>query len=99
MIFRRPRDHPSEVPWPSQGAAFWAGLQIGRVSGYLAAWSRPARASIVIAGMALAIPLFWLDHPGWAVAIGFVALAIFRLAMPLQSVEAALPGRNDPQDT
>jgi hypothetical protein len=81
VIFRRRRDQPSVVPWPSQGGAFWVGLQIGRVSGYLAAWSRPARASIVIAGMALVIPLFWLGHPGWAVSVGFVAFATFWLTV------------------
>jgi hypothetical protein len=81
VIFRRRLDQPSVVPWPSHGAAFWVGLQIGRVTGYMAGWSRLARASIVIAGMALTIFLFWLDHPGWAVAVGFVVLAVFWLSV------------------
>jgi hypothetical protein len=75
------------VPWPNDRAAFWVGRQIGRVSGYLAAWSRPARASIVIAGMALAIPIFWLDHPGWAVTVGFVVLAVFWLSVSSEASE------------
>lgn len=50
----------------------------------MAGWSRMTRASIVIVGMALAIPLFWLDHPGWAVVVGFVALAAFRLTVPVE---------------
>ena len=99
MIFRRRRPQQPAASWPSQGAAFWVGLQIGRVTGYLAGWSRLARAGIVIAGMALAIPLFWLDRPSWAVAIGFLALAVFWLVVPLQVAEASLPERNDPQDT
>jgi hypothetical protein len=41
-----------------------------------------ARATIVIVGMGLAIPLFWLDHPGWGAATGFVALAFFWLSVP-----------------
>jgi hypothetical protein len=83
------------VPWPSQGAAFWVGLQIGRFTGYLEGWSRLARASIVIAGMVLVIPLFWLDHPGWAVAIGLVALTVFWLAMLM---EASMCERAEPDD-
>ena len=85
MIFRRSRPHQPAGSCPSQGAAFWVGLQIGRATGYLAGWSRLARASIVIIGMALVIPLLWLDHPGWGVAIGFVSLAIFWLAVPAET--------------
>ena len=81
MIFRRRRPHQPVASWPNQGAAFWVGLQISRASGYLAGWSRMARAAIVIAGMALAIPLFWLDRPGWAVVVGFVVLAAFWLSI------------------
>jgi hypothetical protein len=31
--------------------------------------------------MALAIPLFWLGYPGWAVSVGFVAFATFWLTV------------------
>ena len=50
----------------------------------MAGWSRMTRASIVIIGMAVAIPLFWLGHPGLAVAVGFVAIAIFWLTLPAE---------------
>jgi hypothetical protein len=91
VIFRPSRDQLSTVPSPNHGVAFWAGLQIGRVSGYLAAWSRPARASIVIAGMALVIPLFWINLPGRAVAVGFVALTIFWLSVSPERLVPPLP--------
>jgi hypothetical protein len=50
----------------------------------MAGWSRMTRASIVIVGMALAIPLFWLGRPGLAVVVGIVALAIFWLTLPAE---------------
>ena len=50
-------------------------------------WSRMTRASIVIVGMAVAIPLFWLGRPGLAVVVGFVALAIFWLTLPADPSE------------
>ena len=50
----------------------------------MASWSRITRASIVIVGMAVAIPLFWLGRPGLAVVVGFVALAIFWLTLPAE---------------
>jgi hypothetical protein len=89
VIFRRRLPQQPTASWAGQGAAFWIGLQIGRVAGSLAGWSRLARASIVISGMALAIPLFWFDYPGWAVVVGFVALTIFWLAVPVNAIEAA----------
>jgi hypothetical protein len=39
---------------------------------------------MVIVGMALVIPLFWLGRPGLAVVVGFVALAIFWLTLPAE---------------
>jgi hypothetical protein len=53
----------------------------------MAGWSRMTRASIVIVGMAVAIPLFWLGRPGLAVVVGFVALAIFWLTLPADPSE------------
>ena len=50
----------------------------------MAGWSRMTRAGIVIVGMAVAIPLFWLGRPGLAVVVGFVALAIFWLTLPAE---------------
>lgn len=87
MIFGRRRREQLATPWPGQGFAFRLGQVIGRVSHYMAGWSRMARASIVIVGMAVAIPLFWLGRPGLAVVVGFVALAIFWLTLPAGSSE------------
>ena len=50
----------------------------------MAGWSRMTRASIVIVGMALAIPLFWLGRPGLAVVVGCGALSIFWLTLPAE---------------
>jgi hypothetical protein len=95
VIFRRRRLQQPAASWPSQGAALWVGLQIGRITGYLAGWPRWACAGIVIAGMGLAIPLFWLGHPGWGVATGFVALVIFWFAVPAATF---ISDTNSPDD-
>jgi fatty acid desaturase len=58
-------------------------------------WSRMARASIVIVGMALAIPLFWLGRPGPAVVVGFVALAVFWLTLSAEPSEPELAELDD----
>ena len=54
----------------------------------MAGWSRMTRASIVIVGMAVAILLFWLGRSGFAVVVGFVALAVFWLTL---SAEPSVP--------
>jgi hypothetical protein len=61
----------------------------------MAGWSRMTRASIVIFGMAVAIPLFWLGRPGLAVVVGFVALAIFWLTLPAEPPD---PEPTEPDD-
>lgn len=83
MIFRRrkPAAVRPAAPWPAQGVGFRIGLAIGRLSNYLASWSRQKRAGMVVGGMVIAIPLFWLGHPGWAVLIGGFVSVLFWLSV------------------
>lgn len=81
MLFRRKRKERATAPWPAQGVAFRFGQWLGRIGTYMAGWSRLTRASIVLVGMALAIPLFWTGHAGWAVVIGGVSIAVFWLSV------------------
>ena len=82
-MFRR-KAPPPAAPWPAQGLAFRFGQALGRLGNAMAQWSRLARASIVLVGMALAVMLFWTSHPGWAIGVGLIALALFWLALPSQ---------------
>lgn len=84
MIFRRRKSAAARTaaPWPAQGVGFRIGLAIGRLSNYLAGWSRQKRAGLVVGGMAIAIPLFWLGRPGWAVLIGGFVSLMFWLSLP-----------------
>lgn len=102
MLFRRKRKERATAPWPAQGVAFRFGQWLASIGGYMAGWSRLTRASIVLVGMALAIPLFWTGHAGWAVVIGGLALAVFWLSVNPTGVDQArgeglevLPPSND----
>lgn len=64
----------------------------------MAGWSRMTRASIVIVGMAVAIPLFWLGRPGLAVVVGLVALAIFWLTLPAEPPDSEPTELDDEPD-
>lgn len=95
MIVRRRQPEHTLVPSPNQGVAFQLGLQMGRLSSYMTTWPRMARASIVIVGMMIAIPLFWLGRPGWAVISGFVALAAFWLTVSMEKFGLELAALED----
>lgn len=64
----------------------------------MAGWTRMQRASIVLVGMTLAIPLFWLGRPGWAVGIGFVSLSLFWLSIPAETPPESTELDDQPKD-
>ncbi len=102
MLSRRKHKERATATWPAQGVAFRFGQWLAHIGTHMTGWSRLTRASIVLVGMALAIPLFWTGRAGWAVVIGGLALGVFWLSVNPTGADQArgegletLPPSND----